>query len=372
MKNLKETLALIFFSLIFLSQSANSGDNIIWSGSFETGDFMQWHMLSGARPNFSGIPHYCRPEGSNYYNGDGSCLSLDQDIVRHGKYSAKFTVKNSANGEEPRDCDPMGDNCSRRRSALQNYAILPDQYHVLPYMSERWISFSVYLPDDWSPANGDWGPSMVGFKPDANTSGVSGVANVEIAGGSWRITHRWSDAENPDSSDVPWQYQMFYDDSYPKLGGSPSWDDGVADFPDPDASRQALGSVNTGGWTDWVLHIKFDARGSKDGGTGFLRYYKREDNGPWTKVLDIEPRVIHRGGKDFDRGIGYNVPDGEYGMGIGLYMGKDVAWNAPSNLTAYFDNIRIGNENASLSDMEPGNVSTRYARPSPPSEMSAR
>jgi hypothetical protein len=33
---------------------------------------------------------------------------------------------------------------------------------------------------------------------------------IEISNGGWKIWHRWSDLQNPSSSDVPWQQQMFY------------------------------------------------------------------------------------------------------------------------------------------------------------------
>lgn len=355
---------LVAISMSLLSSSfATADDKIVWSGSFETGDILQWH-----NPNYEhipwiwGLPEYCRPkEFDGIFGGDGSCLSLDTDIVRHGNYSAKFTVKNSANGSEPRDCD--GDWCDRRRSQLSVYRTLPEVYDALPYNSERWISVSVYIPEDWTPTGRGWGPLFFGMKPLTNGARLSGMAGIKMKGESWKLVHRWSDVENPTSSDVPWQYNMNYSSDYPIKGESPRWDDGVDDFPDPDRSREALGSINRGGWTDWVLHVKFDARGSKEGGEGFMRYYKREDSGDWIKVVDIQPRMIERGGMTFDRGIGYNSPptggnNGGFGIGIGQYMDKRNVWNAPNNLVVHIDNVRIGNENASLSDMEPDGAPT--------------
>lgn len=372
-------VALLAILLLAAPLSAQS-NNIIWSGSFETGDILQWHHHERHDlPWIWGIPEYCRPEGyPDVFGGDGSCLSLDSNRVRHGEYSAKFTIKNALNGEEPRDCD--NGNCDRRRSQLSAFRTLPEVYNVLPYLSERWISFSVYLPDNWQPTGGGWGPVLFGIKPLTNGDQLSGIANVHLEKDSWEIHHRWSPVVNPSSSDVPWQYQMFYRKDYPVIGGNPRWDDGVADFPNPDVSRQALASVNRGGWTDWVLHIKFDARGSSQGGSGFMRYYKREDDGPWIKVVDIAPRRIERGGLTFDRGIGYNSPptnnNGGFGIGIGTYMAKSQVWNAPNNLSLNFDNIRIGNQSASLSEMEPngapgsaGGSDGTESRPTPPSEI---
>ena len=355
---------------------ATASENEVWSGSFETGDILQWHHPEvHTAPWIWGIPEYCRPDTfDGVFGGDGSCLSVSRDITRHGEYSARFTVKNAANGEEPRDCD-SGERCHRRRSQLSNYHTLPDVYNALPYGEERWISFSIYLPENWQPADGGWGVSLAGFKPRNNTSSVSGVANLVILDESWQIHHRWSSVLNPTQDDVPWRQNMIYRKDYPQPGSD--WEDGELDFPSPDESRTALGSINKGGWTDWVIHVKFDARGSGDGGEGFLRYYKREDDGPWVKVVDIEPRATERAGQSFDRGIGYHVPpsdgtNGGYGMGIGLYMRKEIAWYAPDNLTVYFDNIRIGDENASLREMAPDSVPAHRALPEPPQAINVR
>ena len=343
---------------------------ILWAGDFETGDFMQWHSTDKTRPNFSQMPEYCRPKGNTAYFGDGSCLSLDTTIVRQGKYSAKFVVKNSKNGSEPRDCDSNGD-CSRRRTQLTAQGILPVNYNALPYMSERWLSFSVYIPSDWVDTKSDqgWGPVIYGVKP-LNESGLSGIINMDIEDGSWVIWHRWDDKVNPSPSDVPWQQQMFYSATYPLPNGSDSGKDLRADFPDQAVSQKALGNLNKGGWTDWVIHIKFDARGSKSGGTGFLEFYKRENNGPWIKVLDIRPKVITRGGMTFDRGIGYNSPasgsnNGGFGLKAGLYMHKNQVWNLANNRVIYMDNIKVGDQNSSLAEMSPEGT-VKQAPPSAP------
>lgn len=342
--------AIIFLGIGLVAAPSATEANVIWEGDFETGDLLQWHRTSDtSTPWIWGVPEYCRPEGYEPpIGGDGSCLSLQTDTVRHGNYAVKFTVKNATNGSEPRDCD--GDWCDRRRSQLSNFATLPEFYDALPYRSERWVSYSIYIPEDWEPADGGWGPVLFGMK--AYNPGAPGIANILIEDGSWKIRHRWSPDKDPKSKDQPWQYGMFYTKDYPVIGESPKWDDGVKDFPDPKESRQALASINRGGWTDWVLHIKYDARGAGQGGEGFLRYYKREDDGPWTQVVDIRPGEIERGGMTFDRGIGYNASGG-FGMAIGMYMSKEVAWDAPNNLSLYFDNIRIGDENASLSEMAP-------------------
>ncbi len=104
----------------------------------------------------------------------------------------------------------------------------------------------------------------------------------------------------PPNGQVPWQQQMHYTGDEPSPS---SWPDGMKDFATPQ-SQAALASVLTGGWTDWVFHAKFDARGKANGGTGFVDLFKREGSGPWVHVLKFRPGVTTRGGKTFDRGIG--------------------------------------------------------------------
>jgi len=351
------------------SQERNS---IIWRGGFETGDFMQWHNREGTAPEFSAIPSYGAPVE---YGGDGSCLSLETEIVRDGNYAAKFTTKNSINGSEPEDCQGLPD-CGRRKVELKGwYALTSEDSAIMPYLSERWMSVSHYIPEDWDDGGDGWGPTLFQNKPYINNSKVSPTFAIALDTLGWKIHHRWSDYKWV-SWQLPWEQQMFYTGDYPKIGVYPEWDDGVADFPDPEASRAALTSVNKGGWTDWVIHVKWDARGKDDGGTGFLIVYKREDDGPWVQILDIRPRFIRRGSIGFDRGIGYNEPkrDGDYehwthwggfSINVGQYQDKDRTWHQPDNRTVITDNVKIGNKHATLEEMAPNIKTTGLSRKEP-------
>lgn len=194
------TTGLFFLgAMIPVSPAAFASNNIIWSGSFETGDFMQWHNLDKTGPNFSQMPKYCRPpEGG----GDGSCLEIVTDRVRIGNYAAKFTVKNSANGAEPDDCDiPEYSRCDRRRTELTGQATHSQYYDAMPYMSERWISISVYVPNNWDTGGNSWGPHVFQIKP-RNESGLSPNVAISIEGNSWKLWHRWAREENPSSSGI--------------------------------------------------------------------------------------------------------------------------------------------------------------------------
>jgi hypothetical protein len=353
----------VFFFLAFFvsSESAQANSAIIWSGDYETGNFMQWHNLSvsNPQPDYSQIPAYGKPVPV----GDGSLLSIVTNPVRQGTYAAKFTVKNSINGEEPRDCDVPFPTCTRRRTVLTAQGTQPLWYNAMPYMSERWMSVSVFLPSDWNTGGSGFGPSVWDVKP--LTDGASSCFSLDISGSTWRFEHRWSSVDYPTWDDVPWQQMMYYTSTYPRLNVSPLWNDGVADFVDPDLSQQSLADLNLGGWTDWIIHAKYDARGSAAGGTGFLRVWKRAGSGPWIPVLDIRPRVISRGGMVFDRGVGYSCPpklgqtlygfpwNGGFGIKAGMYMAKDRVWNLPQNRVIYNDNIKIGSEKATFAMMTP-------------------
>jgi hypothetical protein len=169
---------------------------------------------------------------------------------------------------------------------------------------------------------------------------------------------------------------MFYAGDY--QGGpyprANSWPEGLVDYPDRAASEAALASLNKGGWTDWVVHTKFDARGSNNGGTGFLTVWKRESSGTWVKVLHILPKQTTRGGVTFDHGIGYNSPagsnnNGGFGIKVGLYMEKSQVWNNNRDRVVILDNVKVGDENSLFSDMSPdgsspGSIAT--VRPMPP------
>src|SRR5690606_19769369 len=113
-----------------------------------------------------------------------------------------------------------------------------------------------------------------------------------------------------------------------------------------------------GGWTDWIFHIKFDARGASKGGNGFLSLWKREDSGPWVQVLHVLPKKTKRGNMIFDHGIGYHSPPkgsnpGGYGPIVGMYMDKGQVWDHPNNRVIYIDNVKVGSRRATFADMAP-------------------
>jgi hypothetical protein len=99
--------------------------------------------------------------------------------------------------------------------------------------------------------------------------------------------------------------------------------------------------------------------------------WKREDSGPWIKVLHVVPKVTTRNGLTFDHGIGYNLPpsstsNGGYGLNVGLYMDKYQVWNNKYDRVIYVGNFKVGDEKATFSDMTPDGSSSDNVKPTPP------
>jgi hypothetical protein len=356
---------------------------ILWSGDFSTGNFKQWHMTGNTNEvAFFQIPSYGRPIQYGFQNiihiGDGSLLSLvssdgrtvnginyPRGPTRGGAYAAKVTVKNSVNGTEANDCD--GSICTRRRTELTVQATLPRDYNAMPYMTERWLSVSHFVPADWDDGGSGWGPTVFQVKPlvESGSSGLSPAIGISISEGAWRIEHRWSPIENPTADQIPWQQAMFYAGSYDgrPYPRSDFWPEGLRDYPNTEASQRALMNLNKGGWTDWIIQVRYDARGVGNGGTGFLTVWKRENLNPWVKVLHVLPKVTTRGGMTFDHGIGYNSPAGSthpggFGIKAGMYMEKSQVWGLSRDRVIYNANIKVGGANTTFAQMVPALTDT--------------
>ncbi len=345
---------------------AGTGPNIVWEAHYENPiyPYLDWHSKTETHPQFAQIPAYGRPVEPNpnntsaqsSYFGDGSLSEIVTSPVRCGKHAHKLTVKNSANGSEPADCD--NGLCTRRRTELQHHLVLfPNDGHMA-YLQEYWMAVSVYVPADWDSGGTGWGPLLFQIK-SPKTNAISPTFGIALTNGAWRVGHIWSHVDNPNSSGViPWQYQMYYHGDDPGTGGGPypnssTWSDGLAHFPNVAASHAALANPNKGGWTDWVINVKWDGRGSDQGGTGFLKVWKRVGSGSWVHVLNILPGKTTRGGMTFDHGIGYKVPGSGFGPGAGMYMQKSQVWGLPKSRVVYNDCIRIGSAKATFAEMSP-------------------
>lgn len=356
---------------------------VIWSGDYSDGDFMQWHRPEDAGAvTFHMVPEYGRPiqyggQVPPNHIGNGDLLSLVAATERtvdgiyypkgptrgSSEYAARFVVKNSANGSEPRDCD--GGVCTRRRSELTVQATLPLFYDALDYRDERWISISHFLPEDWADAGSGSGVQVFQIKPRLDGGGIGPCIAIEAVHGHWEVEHSWTDVLNLRDS-IPFQQAPKYSPTYPVEGDVSG--ELLADFPDVSESRAALEDLNKGGWTDWIFHVVFDARGSRDGGEGLFELWKRAGDGPWVKVLHIEPKVVTVSGRTYDRGVCYNSPDG-FGIKAGMYMDKRQVWNLDKNRVLYNANIKVGSGDTPFEKMSPDGSSPWVSvneDPSPP------
>ena len=340
--------------------------DIIWSGDYKNGDFRQWHKWDDENMvTFHMVPDYGRPiqyggqESSHIGNGDLLSLVAKTERTVDGiyypqgptrgdsEYAAKFTVKNSRSGSEPEDCD--GGVCKRRRTELTVQATLPAFYNALDYGSERWMSISHFLPEDWDDSGSGSGVMVFQVKPRKDGGGIGPCIAIEAVNGHWEVEHSWTDIRDF-RDQIPYQQAPKYSPNYPVAGDVSG--DLLADFPDVSESRAALEDLNKGGWTDWVFHVVFDARGSRDGGKGILEVWKRAGSGPWVQVLRIVPKRVTVSGLTYDRGICYNSPDG-FGIKAGMYMSKSQVWNLERNRVLYNANIKVGNASTPFSVMSP-------------------
>lgn len=339
---------------------------ILWSGDYRGGDFRQWHKWDDQNTvTFHMIPDYGRPiqyggQASSHV-GNGDLLSLVSKTQRtvdgifypegptrgRSEYAAKFRVKNSKSGSEPADCDDGV--CKRRRTELTVQATLPAFYNALDYKSDRWISISHFLPENWEDAGSGSGVQVFQIKPRKDGGGIGACIGIEAVNGHWEVEHSWTDILDY-RDQIPYQQAPKYSPTYPVAGDVSG--DLLGDFPDVSASRAALKDLNKGGWTDWVFHVVFDARGSLAGGQGLLEVWKRAGSGPWVKVLHIVPKVVTVSGLTYDRGICYNSPDG-FGIKAGMYMSKGQVWNLERDRVLYNANIKVGSASTPFSTMSP-------------------
>jgi hypothetical protein len=229
------------------------------------------------------------------------------------------------------------------------------------YLNEYWASTSYFVPSDWDDAGTSWGPLVFQIKPLIQGGGIGPTFNINIDNGKWGIHHAWT-AEPNCQCKLPWQQKM----DYKPIGTHAAL---LADFPNRAASEAALADLNKGGWTDWVMNVKWDARGKGDGGTGFLDLWKRKGDGDWVHVLHIVPKQVTIGGMTFDRGIGHNATGSGFGPLAGLYMAKEQVWGLRKNRVLYNDNVKIGSARAAFADLSPDGSSpgsTALAADSPP------
>ena len=331
---------------------------LVWDGVFTEKTFWPDYIFSAGDPDirFFAVPSYGRPVQTfddtinALHVGNGDLLSLETSPLRGGNYSVKATIKNSANGTEPDDCDPTaGGNCNLRRSQIQLQSSFSD---ILVAETERWLSLSVFMPSDFNLLGGAGSFDLVvwGSKPNGNST--SGWLGILAKNGGWYITHRFNDGLNTGSW---WQNVQYNSTDKPR---SNLYASALVDFPDETASRTALGNLNLGGWTDFIIHWKTDTSAFETN-TGFLEVYMRADSGSWVQILDILPIedfasdpawITTMPERLYDRGVGLQMPDGT-SSNFGVYAHKNDVWGRASNLVLHFGNHKVGDANATFSQM---------------------
>lgn len=352
---------------------AAQGD-IVWDGTFDDKQFLPWYRSpdNPQEVKFFYIPEYGRPPDlgvqTSKHIGNGELFSLERSPTRGSNYSMKFTIKSRAGGgREPADCDPAVD-CGRRRSQLQQNNEFLKDWKAMPQGEERWLSYSVYLPEDFDSSGSGFGPVIHGSK--SSTKSRPGWIGIQVNPDGWRLIHRtYSREAHQKNEPNNWWYAMEYGPGVPSKSKYPSL---LADFPDVEASRKALANLNKGGWTDFLWHFKTDLDPYEQN-TGFLDVYMRADSGNWVHVLKIRPMkdlaldpswVRSKPERVHDRVIG-QYGDGGYTSSIGLYVDKDRVWDHRSNMVIYIDNYKVGDANATFADMSPDGSSFGSGAQSP-------
>jgi hypothetical protein len=422
---------LVGVSLIFAAPFAVA--EIVWDGSFESGDYNSYPWAVPGKIEFWGMNRNLRPkrysaeqnDSAQIGNGTQSgivhrtgttvtksfgSVAYPAGPVRAGNYAARITVRNSTNGSEPQDCGESDNGrCEYRRTEIWTWGgrdsnFMAHYLNALPQFQERWISYSVFLPSNFAmaSASGFW-PIVLQIKPRWGGRSMSPTFAIALhPTQGWSLTHR----THPEITNnliqhglAPgpgeFNYNNAHDTEYRKTTGQGFKDYLAVDFPEANASRTALGELGVGQWTDWVIHLKADPRGPSDGGTGFMRVWKRTGAGKWTQVLDIVPREFDVGGYRLNRGVFLNDPGGATGnrnpipanwantlanasgekyseqnggfsVMTGFYGARDYFWNAPRDVTIYIDNVKVGSAAAKFEMMSPDGSTPDGATPAAP------
>ena len=395
-----------------------AGGTILWNGDFSTGNFTQWPNNSDNLYNVGLL--FCPPRGApaavnvplgNTYSyrpaatwvmdgqsytwgggaGDGSNVNLVRtagaavqayavgNTRGSSQYAARFVAKArppsvggiDGTGKEPDDGDIPTLDLDRRRSELQVKNSVIKVYSPNVHLKTRWYSISIFNPSNQpglsgSTWGGDWGPSHFGLlKVIQRPGGVLGIGRDETVSGSggWEISTDHSDNPNTLPTDPlsTWyqtcRYRVITPTEDPEL---------IPDFPDQAASIAALSDPNIGGWTDFVIKIKFDYRVPSDGGVGKLDVWMRKGSSaaidaypqPWVHVIQQLPKVLARTAQiNLNRGIGFNFVDGNNGGSVGPYIGnymsKGNVWGMPRDFVVHIANCKIGDDSCTFSQMSP-------------------
>ena len=345
---LAQCLAILTF-ITLLPGTGTAG--ILWSGDFNEGSFAKYSDDPG-RVSIHGVPPYGKPvqyggqADHHVGNGDLMWLTADSDSenFRHGprlgNHAVGLHVKSWAGGSvdaQSTDVNTPGDwdgaRSDRRRTELRAMTLHYDS-KLIPYMTTRWASASIFVPEDWDTENGS-GVGVVTWqwKPKLNNGSMSPPISVRIRNGQWQVLLHTNPNENPRSEG--WTIHNF----------EPSLKDSIH-YPDPTTSINMLSNLNKGEWTHFIIQLRLDGRLSTEGGTGLLNLWMRHGDGSWAQVLNFFPTPNY--GVLFKQ----SGEDALFGFHVSLYMQNSQVLDLPGpGRTLYYDNVKIGDEHATLADM---------------------
>jgi hypothetical protein len=231
--------------------------------------------------------------------------------VRHADGQPQVRVAQAANGEPVRagahsvrfeldKADRPKNNGSR--------AEIGAEAPVEPRGVERWYGFSTYLPTSWTP---DPAPEIIAQWHQSGgdcSAGCSPPLSIITRNGRYLLSQNWQN-----TAGVPGSWTF---------------------------SETPIGAYRTGGWTDWVVHVRWST-----GSAGLLEVWK--DGQP---VQGFE----HKIGRNDDFGDGLH---GNY-LVLGIYKWPWSQANPPvrstvSNRVLYTDELRIADGNGSYAAVAP-------------------
>ncbi|KKK46888.1 hypothetical protein LCGC14_3160750, partial [marine sediment metagenome] len=256
-----------------------------------------------------------------------------------------------------------GTDCSNRRSQVQDTKFTVDTdlaVAIIPNNAERWISMSVFLDANFPVLNQSSGfMALMGLKGAGSVGSagyvgpIQGWLGLTLDDSGFAFRDTWiSDAVGDTNTDF-WRQFSYSQDGCNWSGGNIHW------TPNQAAATALLGDLNKGGWTDFIFHFRTDTRDLADqeaNNNGFYDIYMRHNSNARKQVLAIRPQNnVDFGGtapREYNKGIGV---DGAYytNWAIGCYCSTNRVLSAPNNLVLYWDNLKVGDENVSFSQMTP-------------------
>jgi hypothetical protein len=386
---------------VILAQDTPQQGTILWNNHVDSGSFEEWHFNTdesqvqfnlvheyGCPPDYSNLNHTQNDVGNGQLidivsaTGAGSfdtgptCRTTGRDlIVRHTSHNSVDAAATGVEhplypGSPPYDeqwldhydaasGSPPTVNTIQRVSLADTRltADLAQTIPILPSGTERWISISFYLD-----ANFPFIQQTNGFMTIFGIKGTPGAPygaydapvrpwlGILLGNDSWIIRETWmADSMYPSPTNQDYRYAYYYD----RDGCNTSQLDSTY-VGDGVAAKAMLGTLNKGGWTDFIFNYKDDTTEPASSNTGFCDVYMRQGAGSWLKVLEMRPKQFTFDSQVIEKGIGLSGA-GYTAIEHGIYCSYYRVWGAANSAVLYWDNNKIGDENVTFKQMTPDN-----------------